>query len=80
MSLQFLRLPEVCARTGMSRAWVYAQIKAGRFPSPVPLGSPYAVGWIESEISDWCDKQITAARGDPVEASAMLARSRLVGA
>lgn len=66
MPPQFLRLPQVCARTGMSRAWIYSQIKAGRFPRPVPLGSPYAVGWVEAEISEWCNDQINAARRDGI--------------
>ena len=65
---QFLRLKEVQTRTGLSRSSIYLRISqrdgAGRarFPSPVPLGSPHIVGWIEAEVSAWCDEQIRAAR------------------
>lgn len=64
MAQQFLRLPEVQARTGLSRATIYLRISQGRFPKPIPLGSPYAVGWLESEIETWIAEQVSAARGD----------------
>jgi len=35
----------------------------GRFPSPIPLGSPNAVGWLEIEIDQWINGQVQAARG-----------------
>lgn len=63
MATRFLRLPEVIQRTGLSRASIYARVAERRFPSPVPLGA-HAVGWVESEVSDWCEAQIRAARGD----------------
>jgi prophage regulatory protein len=66
----FLRLPKVKARTGLSAATIYRRIAAGTFPSPVPLGSPHIVGWLESEIEDWCDAQVRAARPEPITATA----------
>lgn len=45
-----LRLPEVMARLGMSRAWIYDEISAGRFPRPVKIGARASI-WLESEIS-----------------------------
>ena len=62
MKTRFIRLPEVLARTGLSPATIYRQIKAGRFPVQVTLGIR-AVGWIESEIDDWIEARILAARG-----------------
>jgi prophage regulatory protein len=59
---RFIRLPEVLARTGLSPATIYRQIKVGRFPAQVTLGIR-AVGWIESEIDDWIEARILAARG-----------------
>lgn len=47
-----IRMPEVCARTGLSRATIYARIAAGQFPHPVQLG-PRAVGWRASLIDSW---------------------------
>ncbi len=57
-----LRRKQVQARTGLSRSMIYQYIKEGMFPKPVPLGAR-AVGWIESEVSDWITERIKAARG-----------------
>lgn len=67
MGPRFLRLPEVISRTGLGRASIYNRIAEKRFPTPVPLGG-HAVGWIESEISQWCEDRIREARGEPVAA------------
>jgi len=47
-----IRMPDVCARTGLSRATIYARIAAGQFPRPVQLG-PRAVGWKTSLVDSW---------------------------
>jgi prophage regulatory protein len=47
-----LRLPAVKARTGLSRSTIYLWISQGKFPAAYPLGGR-AVGWLESQISDW---------------------------
>jgi prophage regulatory protein len=49
MVTKILRLPEVIARTGMSRSTIYLRIQSGDFPKPIPLG-PRMVGWPESAI------------------------------
>ena len=49
---RILRLEEVKKTTGLSRSSIYSFIKAGKFPSTIPLGAR-AVGWLESEINDW---------------------------
>ena len=49
--VRYLRLPEVLARTGLSRRTIYVRLEQGRFPRPVSLGSR-AVGWIEAEVDD----------------------------
>lgn len=51
-ALSILRRKEVEARTKLSRSTIYARIKNGTFPAPVPLG-PKSVGWIESEIDSF---------------------------
>jgi len=56
-----LRLPSVKARTGLSRSTIYLRISEGRFPKPVSLGGR-AVGWVEAEITEWLNQQITASR------------------
>lgn len=58
---KLLRLPEVKARTGLSRSTLYALIRQGDFPHHVPLGLR-CVGWLESEIDGWIAARI-ASRG-----------------
>ena len=55
------RLPEVTARTGLSRSTIYVLIRQGKFPSQIRLG-PRAVGWIETEIVDWIEARIDESR------------------
>ena len=59
--LAILRLPQVKRRTGLSRSTLYQYIKDGYFPKPVPLG-PRAVGWLESDVSDWIATRVRIAR------------------
>lgn len=63
MTQRFLRCSAVQDRTGLSRSTLYLRMAQGRFPSPIPLGSPNAVGWLEIEIDQWINGQVQAARG-----------------
>ena len=54
-----LRLPQVKARTGLSRSGLYRRIAAGDFPAPCKLGVR-ASAWPESEVSAWCEARIAA--------------------
>ena len=56
MTISILRLPQVKARTGVSRSGLYAGIKEGNFPAPVAIG-PRAVGWLESDITEWIESR-----------------------
>lgn len=47
-----LRLPEVMAKTGLSRSTIYAYTDAGYFPSKVNVGVR-AIGWRETEVNAW---------------------------
>ena len=58
---RILRLPSVRERTGLSRSSIYLRISEGRFPKPVSLGAR-AVGWLESEITEWLNRRIEASR------------------
>ena len=58
-----LRLPEVVRRVGMSRAWIYDEIKAGRFPRPVKIGVR-ASAWLESEVTAFLEAR-TEERAQP---------------
>ena len=61
--VRFLRLPEVMARTGLSRSTIYVRLDQGRFPRPVSLGGR-AVGWIEAEVDEWIRERIDESRSD----------------
>jgi prophage regulatory protein len=59
---RFLRLPSVKAATGLSKSTIYARIAEGTFPKQISIG-PRLVVWIESDIQNWIDEQVLAARG-----------------
>jgi len=61
--VRFLRLPEVLARTGLSRSTIYVRLEQGRFPRPVSLGSR-AVGWVEAEVDEWMRERIATSRSN----------------
>ena len=54
-----IRLPEVRARTGLSRSAIYARMQAGDFPQPVHLGER-SRAWPEHEVVAWCQARIAA--------------------
>jgi prophage regulatory protein len=55
------RLPVVKAKTGLSRAAVYAKALHEDFPKPIKLGRTSA--WISGEVQQWIDARIAEARG-----------------
>jgi prophage regulatory protein len=56
-----LRRLQVQQRTGLSRSTLYQYIKDGAFPAAIQLG-PRAVGWLESDVSDWIAARVKLAR------------------
>ncbi|MGS0755687.1 helix-turn-helix transcriptional regulator [Roseateles sp. GG27B] len=52
----FLRLPQVLARSGMSKTSIYKLIRDGSFPAQVKLG-PRTSAWRASEIAKWIARQ-----------------------
>ena len=61
MALAILRLPAVKAITGLSRSTIYFRIAQGNFPKPISLGGR-AVGWLDSEVQEWLQRQIDTSR------------------
>lgn len=47
-----MRLPQVQAATGFSRAWIYELMSEGKFPKARKIGSR-AVGWDSLEVEQW---------------------------
>ncbi|HJV76593.1 MAG TPA: AlpA family transcriptional regulator [Noviherbaspirillum sp.] len=56
-----IRLPQVKARTGLSRSTIYALIKTGQLKAPISLGAR-AVGWLESDVSEFIESRVKASR------------------
>ena len=51
---ELLRREEVEERFGVSRNWIYCEMRAGRFPEPVKIGKR-AVGWRVVDLDEWAD-------------------------
>ena len=58
---RMLRMPEVLDRTGMSKSFVEAKVREGKFPKPVSLGAR-AIGFIESEVDQWLNDLVNESR------------------
>ncbi|CAG9239354.1 Transcriptional regulator, AlpA family [Paraburkholderia tropica] len=58
---KIIRIATVIERTGLSKAFIYQMIRQGDFPASVRLAPRYA-GWVESEVNDWLNTRIAAAR------------------
>ena len=50
-----LRIDEVTALTGLSKATIWRRVGAGDFPAQVRLGGPTsrAVGWRRTDVEAW---------------------------
>ena len=57
MDSYILRLPEVVAKTGLSRSTIYAQIAKGEFPQGIRLGDK-ARGWLSDELNAWINEKV----------------------
>jgi prophage regulatory protein len=53
------RLPQVKARTKLSRSEIYRKIALGDFPRPIKLGER-ASAWPEHEVTAWIASRIAA--------------------
>jgi prophage regulatory protein len=53
------RKPAILMLTGMGQTWLYAEVKAGRFPKPLKIGSR-AVAWRRSEVHAWLNSREVA--------------------
>jgi prophage regulatory protein len=61
---QILRLPEVQARTGLSRSTIYQLVARGLFPKPVHL-SERRTGFVADEIEQWILSRVRDSRAEP---------------
>jgi prophage regulatory protein len=61
VEVQFLRLPEVKAVTGLGKTSIYELIRDKSFPAPVRLGAR-AVAWVRSEVTQWALERVHSSR------------------
>lgn len=57
---RLLRINDVIATTGLSRATIYRLVDAGSFPKGVHL-TTRAVGWREAEVEQWLEERASVA-------------------
>ena len=53
---RLLRLPEVCALTGLSKNTILRLVDLGLFPPPVRI-APRAIGWRWCDVKAWLDSR-----------------------
>ena len=53
---RLLKIKDVCARVALSRASIYREEAAGRFPRRVKL-TQCTVAWRENEVSNWINER-----------------------
>ena len=49
---ELMRREEVEERFGVSRSWIYCEMRAGRFPEPVKIGKR-SVRWRVADLDEW---------------------------
>ena len=52
MVRELMRREEVEERFGVSRSWIYGEMRAGRFPEPVRI-SKRSVRWRVVDLDEW---------------------------
>ena len=62
-ALKFIRLPEVCARTALSKSTVWRLERKGVFPKRHRI-SIHVCAWVADDVERWAREQI-AARPNP---------------
>ena len=60
--MQFLRLPQVMRRVGLSKPQLYKLITQNEFPSQIKICSRISV-WLESDVVEWMQQQIVRHEG-----------------
>jgi len=62
--MQFLRLPEVMQRVGLSKPQLYKLITQTEFPSQIKICSRISVG-LESDVVQWMQEQVQRHQEEP---------------
>lgn len=59
-NLQFIKLPEVMALTGLSRSTIYLYMEKKCFPKSIKIGLR-AVAWRKDDVELWIKQKIVQA-------------------
>lgn len=63
MNTRLVNWRQIGERINRSRSWIFAQVRAGKFPAPLALPDlPGRALWTEKSVSDWLDQQVAAAK------------------
>ncbi|QSX75612.1 AlpA family phage regulatory protein [Lysobacter arenosi] len=62
-NVRILRRGEVCERVNCSPSTIDRLEAARQFPQRVQL-SPYTVGWVEAEVTEWVEERMRARAGE----------------
>lgn len=57
--MKVIRIAQVIAVTGLSKATIYRYMDKGVFPRRIKLGE-HSVGWIEEEVIAWIESRVQA--------------------
>lgn len=68
-NVSILRLPQVVAKTGLSRSLIYELAARGDFPHQLRIGNSRTAGWVAREVDDWLQAQIASRQNEPRQAS-----------
>ena len=53
MDAEFLRLPQVIQRVGLSRSEIYRRVSRSEFPRPRAYPNSRKRFWLSTEIAEW---------------------------
>lgn len=64
--IAMLRIDQVRALVGLSRATIYAKVKDGSFPRPIKL-SLNAVAWQRVAVKAWIEERVQESQQQPAD-------------
>ena len=58
--MRIIRTEDLTRRLGLSRATIFRNVKAGRFPAPIKI-SQRAIGWRIDEVEAWIAARVATS-------------------
>ena len=58
--MRIIRTEDLTRRLGLSRATIFRNVKAGRFPAPIKI-SQRAIGWRIDEVGAWIAARVATS-------------------